>query len=631
MAKPLVALIGAEFEENLSIRYLASAVEADGFKAVIIPFNESNEARGIVQRVRDLEPLVVCISVPFQARAPELLALAEAIKGRGSSRALRDALVPSAPQGRGSATVVERGAQIEPRVPEEPRAAGRLEGRGHPGDAPHIAVGGHFATFEYRNILRDYPAVDSVVRHEGEFTVQAICARVQYGAGVVAVPGTVVRCGQDICVGEKNPLPPLDILPYPDRRGEPHDVLGVPTSPIVGSRGCYADCSFCCIYAYAENAEGARYRMRSPESIAAEMKSEYAKRGIRIFVFHDDNFFVPSEKKNIARYSRLKELLHEHGMDDIGLVIKCRPNDVHPRLFKLLKSMGMIRAYVGIESNSPEGVVSLNRRITSKDNRKALKLLKALDVYCSFNVLIFDPDATMEGVLTNLRFMRKFADIPFNFCRAEVYAGTPLKKMLEADGRLKGDYMAWGYEMRDRRVELLFRIATTAFMSRNFKPDGVHNLNMGIRFDNEVMRRFYPDCWDKAWHAGLVDLSRRIGINSVMRMRQAHEFVSSVDLSDNERVKAFTLELARRINRADLGFVQEIKQLRREMELRIGTAETAETAGTAEGAVGAGEVEGAEVAEAPVWAAETVRLSRSVGKELSTEILPAPKVEKLGA
>jgi radical SAM superfamily enzyme YgiQ (UPF0313 family) len=150
MAKPVVALIGAEFEENLSIRYLASAVEADGFRAVIIPFNESSEAREIVQRVRDLGPLVVCISVPFQARAPELLALARDIKAK------------------------------------------RVE--------THIAVGGHFATFEYDNILRDFPAVDSIVRHEGEFTVQTICARVQYGAGVVAVPGTVVRCGQDICV-----------------------------------------------------------------------------------------------------------------------------------------------------------------------------------------------------------------------------------------------------------------------------------------------------------------------------------------------------------------------------------------------------------------------------------------------
>ncbi len=62
--------------------------------------------------------------------------------------------------------------------------------------------------------------------------------------------------------------------------------------------------------------------------------------------------------------------------------------------------------------------------------------------------------------------------------------------------------------MRDPRVELLFRIATTAFAARNFKPDGVHNLNMGIRFDNEVVRVFYPEASDPRCHAGLVELSR---------------------------------------------------------------------------------------------------------------------------
>ena len=46
------------------------------------------------------------------------------------------------------------------------------------------------------------------------------------------------------------------------------------------------------------------------------------------------------------------------GLDDIALAIKCRPNDIDPELFRLLKVMGVIRAYVGIETNSNEGIVS---------------------------------------------------------------------------------------------------------------------------------------------------------------------------------------------------------------------------------------------------------------------------------
>src|ERR1041385_4174736 len=133
---------------------------------------------------------------------------------------------------------------------------------------------------------------------------------------------------------------PIATLPFPVRLGEPHQVMGVKVSPIVGSRGCYADCSFCCIFAYAENADGARYRRRSPENVFEEMRREYVERGARLFVFQDDNFFVPAVAKNLERYRRLGELLDGAGMGDIGLVIKCRPNDVVPELFRLLKSMG---------------------------------------------------------------------------------------------------------------------------------------------------------------------------------------------------------------------------------------------------------------------------------------------------
>jgi anaerobic magnesium-protoporphyrin IX monomethyl ester cyclase len=232
-------------------------------------------------------------------------------------------------------------------------------------------------------------------------------------------------------------------------------------------------------------------------------------------------------------------------------------------------------------------------------------------MYCSFNVLLFDPEASLTGIEANLDFMQEFADTPFNFCRAEVYAGTPLKEILEGQGRLSGDYFAWGYQMREPRVELLFRIASTAFAARNFKSDGVHNLNMGIRFDQEVVRAFYPEASDPEWHAGLVALSREIGEDSVARMREALAFVHAVDPYDQAAVKAFTLALARGVSRADLAFVARIKAWRREMERRVRSA-------------GGSLVARASAHGGLPWAAETGRLGSSVGLEVSTEQLPQP-------
>ncbi|HEX9564778.1 MAG TPA: radical SAM protein [Gemmatimonadaceae bacterium] len=558
---PTIALIGSEYEENLSLRYLASSVALDGVESVLVPFNEAGRLANVVSEVMRVDPFLVGISVPFQSRAPECLALAATLRRAGSQA--------------------------------------------------HLTLGGHFATFEYDNILRHCPAVDSVVRHEGESTLRELCGRLLRGEVLAPLSGAIVRGPDGPVDGGKRRLTALDDLPFPDRRGTPREVMGIRVAPLVGSRGCYADCSFCCIYAYAENADGARYRRRSVESIADEMAREYHGRGTRLFVFHDDNFFVPSADQNLRRYSRLKELLDAAGVADIGLVIKCRPNDVTPDLFALLKSMGLMRAYVGIETNSDEGIVSLNRRITAEDNRRALSILRALEVHLTFNVLIFDPEATLEGIERNIEFIEAFSDIPSNFCRAEVYAGTPLKEMLERDGRLQGNYLAWNYSMRDPRVEVLFRMAVTVFAARNFRHDGVANLNMGIRGDNELMRRFYPAGWDRAWNDRLVDYSRRITSDSMAVLGEMLAFARADGSRDAARVKGLTASLARRVARADLAFVNECRALRRELEGRI-----RQRAGI--------HFDSAFVDEMAPWAAETGRFGSSVGLEVSTELLPAP-------
>lgn len=557
-----VVLIGAEYEENLALRYLSASVTRAGFATEIVPFNSASDLDEVVARTLAAAPVVVGISVPFQLRARELLSLAPELRRRGFTG--------------------------------------------------HICAGGHFATFEYENILRDFPAVDSIVRHEGEQPFTWICETVRDGLPVRAGSGIVVRTGADIDVGPAHPLPSLDDLPFPDRRGTPRSVFGVGSAPLVGSRGCYADCSFCCIYAYADNARGARYRRRSPESVVDEMVELYYGRDVRLFVFHDDNFFLPTVAPNIERYERFAKLLREKKMTDIGMVIKCRPNDVDRELFALLKSMGLIRAYVGIETNSDEGIVSLNRRISSEDNRRAMQILRELEIYNSFNVLIFDPEATLDGVSRNLDFLDEHADIPFNFCRAEVYAGTPLKRILESQGRLVGDYLGWDYAMRDPRVELLFRMMVAAFHRRNFDADGVHNLNMGIRFDLEAVRRFYPKVWSRSLHDRAVSLSIAIGADSVAHMRGALAFSRTCDPYDRPAVRRFTLELARDVAASDLRFVAAIQSLRRLVEAQLRPREP---------------VRGSW----PVWAAETRRLAGSSGRELSTELLPAPAVVKGGA
>lgn len=121
----------------------------------------------------------------------------------------------------------------------------------------------------------------------------------------------------------------LDSLPFLARDFKPHLHVGIPTATMAGSRGCYGSCSFCCIYAWHKASGGRKYRARSIENLVKKMAELYYKRGIRIFIFHDDNFFLPMVKDNFARVSKITKLREKEGPDNVGLVVKARPDNVH--------------------------------------------------------------------------------------------------------------------------------------------------------------------------------------------------------------------------------------------------------------------------------------------------------------
>ena len=104
--------------------------------------------------------------------------------------------------------------------------------------------------------------------------------------------------------------------------GQCGTIAGVPTAYVFGSRGCLSQCDYCCVTKLHSFAPGPGFRQRDPEWIADEMESLYRNRGIRQFVFHDDNFLVPSEAKNLKRINVLDEAFTERRLDDIALYIK---------------------------------------------------------------------------------------------------------------------------------------------------------------------------------------------------------------------------------------------------------------------------------------------------------------------
>jgi anaerobic magnesium-protoporphyrin IX monomethyl ester cyclase len=453
-----VALVGAEFEENLAVRYLQGALEHAGHRVSSIVFNEAAHTERAARDILRSGAQLVGFSMVFTYRAREFAALAARARELGF--------------------------------------------RGH------IVAGGHFAAFHAAELLRDVPAFDSIALGEGELLLVALAQRLHRTsaksgaqAGRPAdgardefggVAGLVWR--SEGCI-TKNPAASnpqdLDVLPVPPRKSPFDNYLGIPITNILSSRGCRHSCAFCSIAAWHKQCGGERLRLRSPEAVADEMAALY-RRGVRIFNFHDDNFVLDDRDAMRGRLSALGRALVARGAArGIAFAIKCRPGAVDESLFAVLKTMGLFRVFLGIEAGTEDSLRKLGRGQTVGENERALRILNGLDLHVCFNLLMLHPDSTLEDFRANVAFLRAHPNNAINFCRTEIYAGTPLERRMRRQNRLLGDYWGYDYRILDPHAQAAFEVFFPAFESRNYGESALHHLAMQIDYEQQILRHFF--------------------------------------------------------------------------------------------------------------------------------------------
>lgn len=534
-----VSLVGPELEENLSLRYLASTLGAAGHSVELHVFNSEADFGPVMQAILAASPDLVGLSLAFQWRAMDSLAIAVALREAGYDGV--------------------------------------------------IAAGGHFATFAAAELLNDFPELDVIVRQEAEQTLVALMNALDAGETVEQIPGLAFRLDLEEEGPEQaapSPLvpvhftstpavPDLAALPWPDRRGEPARCFDHAIAPLVASRGCYANCTFCCIAAWHEQTlPGRRYRLREVDDVADEMVADHRARGTEIFVFHDDNFFMPGHRKNLERFHALADAVQARGLRRFATVVKARPTDVDPEVFRVLvERLNCIRCYIGVETDSEQGLETLRRWARPRHNREAIEVVRELGLYVCFNMLLFDPDTTLDTLGVNLDFMEGTADYPFNFGRVELYAGTPLLHRMQTEGRVRGDYLRWDYDLHDRDIQRVFSVAVQAFYKRNFGPDALANFIMGTRFDLAVARHFHPEVWDEAWQARGVALTRRLGLDSVAGMREIVAHVRDNPTAGAAADRQLGASLAARLRATEREVLAEARDLAGTLRDAIGQGE----------------------------------------------------------
>jgi radical SAM superfamily enzyme YgiQ (UPF0313 family) len=518
-----VALVGPEVEDNLGLRYLASALVEAGFDVEILPFNSQEDLPPVLEAILAARPapVLVGVSLAFQWRALDVLALVVALGERGF--------------------------------------------------AGHVTAGGHFGSLSRDELLRDFAELDSICCYEAEQTIVALARALVSGSPLDDVGGLAFRASDgSIEVPPIDGSPPLGELAWPDRRGEPTSCLGHGIAPLVASRGCYANCAFCCIAAWHKQAPPAeRVRMRPVDDVAREMAWLQRDHGIDLFVFHDDDFFLPVRARSIERIEALGAALRAESVGPIGTVVKARPNDLDDEVLGAMKrELGLIRLFLGVETDATQGLRTLRRGVRQQQNHEAMARLAAHGVYVCFNLLVFDPDTTVEDLETNLQFMTRYADCPYNFGRVELYAGTPLLGRMQVEGRCRGDYLGWDYRLADEVMQRVFELFIRCFRPRNFAKGALANRLMGTRFDAEVCRRFHGDRYQARWLERSKELSRTLSLDSVSGLREIVAFAGQQETA--QAARRFVAELSGRLRQTERDVLGGATALEGEIQGAVG-------------------------------------------------------------
>jgi radical SAM superfamily enzyme YgiQ (UPF0313 family) len=507
-----VLLIGFQDQDNLGLRYLMSAVNASGHRASIMTYGSDPEL--ILKRIRREKPDVVGFSLIFQYMAPDF-----------------------------------------------GRVIGALRDRGVTG---HFTMGGHYASFEPTEILRRTPGLDSVVRFDGELTLVKLLHCLSVGSDWRILPGIAFRSEEDqVTVAPlARVMEELDVLPRPDRQSINYEGHPMPTASILGSRGCPWDCSFCSIRPFYEEQGGSLRRLRKPKEIVDEMIDLHVNRKVPIFLFQDDDFLAGGKTAKLWAME-IADLVAAAGFSGkIAFKISCRSDEIHEDIIERLMAGGLTHVYMGVESGDEEGLINMSKRMKPEAHLNAGRILKKLGLSFDFGFMMVEPYSTFRGIRQNIAFLEEFIGDGWTvapFCRMLPYAGTPVKRKLEAEGRLLGTAFEPDYKFLDPKLDLFYEWMVNTFYERNFTNQGLCHIFRGLLFESRLRlpERNRVSEGQRAYLHHLTAVCNRVACYT---LRCAVNHLEATPLSALERDKGYLEGLTAHEKREEARLTNEVAQ-----------------------------------------------------------------------
>lgn len=373
-----------------------------------------------------------------------------------------------------------------------------------------IVYGGVHPTYHWQEILRDCPAIDFIVRGEGEQTALSLLEALRDGDPLDGVKGIAFRHQGRVL--STPPAPPLrDLDAY--RVGwelidhARYSYWGGKRAVVVQfSRGCPYPCSYC-----GQRGFWTRWRHRDPVAFARELARLHREHGVELINFADE---LPTGSRKAWR-TFLEALIAE----DVPLLLvgSTRAGDIvrDADILHLYRRAGVIRFLLGIESYDEATLANINKRADVSEDRQAICLLRQHGIVSMATyVLGFEEEGDRDYWRSFRRLLRYDPD-QIQLIYATPHRWTPFYATVEERQVIETDTRRWDYKhqvLAVRRVPawrvfLWFKLIELAMQSR---PRALGRILLHRDGDFRHAMRWYSRIGRRVWFHEVAEFLRRI-------------------------------------------------------------------------------------------------------------------------
>lgn len=291
-----------------------------------------------------------------------------------------------------------------------------------------VVLGGPHVTFMDEQVLNEEEAVDVVVRGEGEQTLLELAQNVSNSKVFQKIEGITFRNNSKVVRTPNRPyIQNLDDLPRPAFKHFPlekYRLFGRRMLPIITSRGCPSQCSFCT----TSRIFGKGFRARSPKNVVDELEWLRDEHSADAFSFYDDTFTL--DKK------RALKICEDIKNRKINIPWDCqtRVSTVSKEMLTKMREANCQQVFFGVESGCQTILDAVNKGTSVEQNRKAIKMAKDAGLFVAVSVMVGYPGETREMLEQTIDLLRKAEPDDAYICVATPYPGTELRTLIEEKG-----------------------------------------------------------------------------------------------------------------------------------------------------------------------------------------------------